>query len=130
MSRINIIAYADDIVLLVENAVNIETLYTTFSRKIKNLKLKINTSKFKIILFLSKNLYNLPKSMTLDNDCFEVVKEMKYLGNVISDDLSNESNSHFTRVLIPIFRSFNGLNFDSFLFLFKSYCSPQYGLEL
>ena len=135
VSRVNLIAYADDIVLLAENSANLETIYRIFSSKIKDLKLRINTSKSKIMLFYCKDMKNVPISMTLDNEYFEVVKEIKYLGNIITYNLNDEPDvrsklNSFYSSFNSYFRSFNGLYFDNFLFLFKSFCLPQYGLEL
>ena len=75
MTRINIISYADDTVLLAENAVNIETFYIEhFLVRLKIWNLKLILLGPKSMLFRSTNLENLSKSMTLDNNCFEVVK--------------------------------------------------------
>ena len=49
--RINIIAYADDLVLLCDSKNSLEAIYEILDEDIKNLKLMINKSKSKCMIF-------------------------------------------------------------------------------
>ena len=135
LSRVNTIAYADDIVLLAENKHNINILYSEFCNEISSLNLKINIEKTKVMLFYEGNSNQPINSVLLGGNSFDVVKEFKYLGNMIYFNLSDESDvklklDNFYSSFYSFFRSFNGLDFNSFIHLFTSFCTPDYGIQL
>ena len=135
MSRINVIAYADDIVLLANSRSALDEIYSEFKRSLDYLKLKVNVNKSKVMLFY-KGLYRDGlKNLIIDGDEFEIVREFKYLGNIITYNLSDDIDvklklNNFYSGFHSIFRGFNGINFESFLHIFNSICAPQYGLPL
>ena len=51
LSRISIIAYADDMVILSNSIVGLRKLYKIFKIKLENMNLKININKTKCIIF-------------------------------------------------------------------------------
>ena len=51
LSRISIIAYADDMVILSNSIVGLRILYEVFKNKLENMNLKININKTKCIIF-------------------------------------------------------------------------------
>lgn len=68
-------------------------------------------------------------------DEFEIVKEYKYLGHVITDNLSDVNdvvlrlNSFYCK-FNWIFRNFKNISIEVFYFLFNSFCIPEYGLGI
>lgn len=128
--RINILAYADDIVLLSDTKSNLEQIVKKFEDSISTLKLKINTSKSKCMIFdLRNGNVNIDKILE-----YEVVDYYNYLGHIISSNLSDKGDVEkrlmtFYKQFNSIFRKFKGINTDALMFLFKSYCTPDYGLQ-
>ena len=119
MSRVNVIAYADDIVLLANSGSALDKIYTEFKKSLNSLKLKINVNKSKVMLFY-KGLYKYEYSNLVHNDDeFEIVREFKYLGNVLTYNLGDDMDvklklNNFYSSFHSIFRCFNGINFESF----------------
>ena len=71
----------------------------------------------------------------LDDDSFEVVKNYKYLGYIVQNNLQDISDAEyrlnsFYGKFHWIFRNFKNTSLEVLLFLFNSYCSPDYGLPL
>ena len=54
----------------------------------------INHSKTKVILFNNRKVYDfMPKLTLLNDECLEVVEEVKLLGIIIKSDLSWQANT-------------------------------------
>ena len=71
----------------------------------------------------------------LNQDRFSVVTCLEYLGHMIMHDLRDDKDvqkrlNEFYSSFNSILRNFKGLTNNSFLFLFNSYCKPDYGLSL
>ena len=103
--------------------------------KFGNLKLKINVNKSKVVLFYKGNLQENRSHVSLDGSRFEIVKQYKYLGNIISHDLDDEYDvkcklNCFYSSFNSTFRSFSGVSLETIVHLFNAYCIPQYGLSL
>ena len=137
LSKLNIIAYADDLVLLAKSEQSLGLLYKLLKSQISQLKLKINISKTKGILFSKKVLSdtNYHVNFTLDNDIIVVERHFKYLGHYVECGLKDTTNiknrlNEFYSKFNSFYRSFDKINIDTLLFLFNSYCSPNFGIEL
>ena len=133
--RLNILAYADDLVLLARTEDQLETLYKILDAGMSNLKLSINKSKTKCIIFHKKIYIPVQQNITLGNDVFEIVNEYKYLGHLLVGTLSDINDVNFRLTSFYgkfnwVFRNFNNISIDVFYFLFKSFCLPDYGLSL
>ena len=132
---LNILAYADDIVLIANNISILNDLFKEFNKLITDLKLNINEKKSKVMIFSKKKNDSNSKSINLDSSSFEVVEFFKYLGHVLSFDLSDHLDilnklNNFHASFFSILRNFHNVNLETFIFLFKSYCSPVYGVSL
>ena len=134
--RMNIIAYADDIVLIANNENQLSEIYKILSLGMIDRKLKINKDKSKCMVF-AKNNRSLPaaNSVVLNDDNFEVVSQYKYLGHLLENNLSDKKDINvrlnaFYAKFNWLFRNFNNVSSDVFYFLFRSYCIPDYGLSL
>ena len=135
LSAVNIIAYADDIVLLAKSRECLDVLYREFLININKLDLKINTNKSKVVIFSKGKLKNNISHICLNDTRFEVVSQFKYLGNILTHNLEDEADvlyklNSFYSAFNSCIRSFKGVNLETLIHLFKSFCLPQYGLAL
>ena len=135
LATVNIIAYADDIVLLASSKECLDILYTKFCQDIKKLDLKINVNKSKIVIFHQGKIRNNLSHICLDETLFQIENQYKYLGNIITYNLEDETDvlyklNSFYSSFNSIIRTFKGVNLETLLYLFKSFCLPQYGLAL
>ena len=134
MTRCNILAYADDVVLLAQSVSHMESLYATFCTSITQHKLTINRDKTKCMIF-SNTRKRIRESIVLNGDTLEVVSSFKYLGHNVSYDFRDEGEinfrlKNFYSSFNSILRDFNIVNKDILLFLFNSFSKPDYGLPL
>ena len=136
--RSNVIAYADDIVLLAPSAQALSLLVDMAYNEASKLCLEFNLEKTKIMRFHSYNRnadHPVARLFKVNGHSVEIVKSFKYLGFIISDNLSN--NDDMTRAkkkfyieFNMILRKFRFTEKNVKLFLFKQYCLQVYGGEL
>ena len=136
ITRINVLAYADDIVLMAASLDEMGALYQQLWYCIKSHELIINKLKTKCMIFGNTNKAILENgSVKLENDEIEVVKTYKYLGHVIQGDMGDISGielrlSKFYSSTNSVLRNFKNIDVETLLFLFTSYCKPVFGLNL
>lgn len=136
ISSSNLIAYADDVVLLAPSIKGLQMLINEFHSEISNLKLTINIDKSTCIVFTPKR-YDTPcmPSLYLGNDKLNVNETINYLGTIINSTLNAKQDiircrNSFFNSFNSILRKFNSLTPDVLLFLFKTYCVHMYGANL
>ena len=132
--RMNVLAYADDLVLLSDSIINLNNLYKILDEEIKHLQLKINESKSKCMIF-RKTRDKVEKELKICENNFEIVPNYKYLGHMIEYDLSDNVDVKYRLNLFFaktnwLLKNFKDISMEAFLFLFNSYCVPDYGLSL
>ena len=133
--QINILAYADDLVLVDENENNLETLYGILNEKMRHLQLAINKVKSKAIIFSQSYGQDETDELEIGDDQFEVVSHYKYLGHILqpnmqdNKDAKHRLNSFYSK-FNWVFRNFRNTSLDVLTFLFNAYCTPDYGLPL
>ena len=132
----NIIAYADDIVLMAPSAVALQLLIDKcfYEASALNLNFNVNKSKCMIFRFRSNVNFNF-RSFLLNGFELETVTEYKYLGYFIQDNMTNskhisESLSKFYREFNVILRKFHFTDTCVKLYLFKQCCLQFYGCEM
>ena len=133
--RINILAYADDLVLIADNQKNLDDLYRVLDEKMQQLRLCINKAKSKAMIFTHSKRPGRPNEIVMGSDTFEVVTQYKYLGHTIQDNLHDLKDAEFRLNSFYgkfnwVFRNFKHTSLDVLIFLFNAYCSPDYGLPL
>ena len=133
ISKINILAYADDIALVANSVKQMSLLYNKLKCRLQGLGLQLNKGKTKCLLFGSSGKQDYPKSVVLAEDKLEVVFTYKYLGHFIERTLRDDKD--IENELMKFYASTNSVlrnfrNVDTVLFLFTSYCKPIYGLTL
>ena len=133
--KINILCYADDIVLVAGSYRELELLYETLSDSLLNLGLTVNKVKTKCMIFSSSINKNIPTALPFGDDTLEVVNSYKYLGHIIESNLSDlkdiEANlKKFYASTNSVLRNFKHVDLNTFMYLFNSYCNPVYGINL
>ena len=133
--RINILAYADDLVLVADNENNLATLYDILNEKMRHLQLAINKVKSKAMIFSQSYRQDETVELEIGDDRFEVVSHYKYLGHILqanmqdNKDAKHRLNSFYSK-FNWVFRNFRNTSLDVLTFLFNAYCTPDYGLPL
>ena len=94
----------------------------------------LNTSKSKCMIFSRANVAD-QVNIVLCNDTIENVDTFNYLGHYINNKLSDskdvqEKLHSFYRKFHSLYRNFCNINPSVLIFLFKSYCIPDYGIAL
>ena len=135
ISKVNILAYADDIALIATTIADMNLLYANLKLKLQDLGLQINNSKTKCLIFGKANRQDGLRSVALAGDDLEVVSSFKYLGHFIDGSLSDDRDmEHTLRKFYAstnsVLRNFYNVDVDTLLFLFTSCCKPVYGLTL
>ena len=135
ISKLNILAYADDIALIASSIPDMNSLYDKLKNKFQELGLQINQSKTKCMFFGLTDKKCCPKSAILAGDELERVSTYKYLGHYIEQTLNDDKDIEnklmkFYASTNSVLRNFYKVDVDTLLFLFTSYCKPSYGLTL
>ena len=136
MHRVNVIAYADDLFLLAPTIKDLGIIYAKFKNHMNKLNLCININKTKCIFFSNIKKAKLDVgNVNLNNDVFEIVTSLPYLGFYIDSNFDDSCDvqyrlKKFYSKFNVLFRNFNGVIIETFLFLFKTYCTPDYGLSI
>jgi len=125
----NIIAYADDLVLLAPSPNGLQHLINKAVEKAQGLCQKFNTKKTDCQIFKSQSDY-----LKMNGVQLKVVENIQYLGynvNNSMDDSRNieEARKSFYNSFNCILRKFNNLQIQGMLTLFKAYCLSFYGAE-
>ena len=82
----NVIAYADDIVLLAPSPTSLQMLIDIADNEAKILQLNFNTSKSKCMIFKHpKGKAIVKRSFIIGGSTMETVKSFKYLGYIINE---------------------------------------------
>ncbi|MEL6606552.1 MAG: reverse transcriptase domain-containing protein, partial [Cyanobacteria bacterium J06614_10] len=133
--RTNVLAYADDIVLLANSQEDLTTLYNILEYRLNQLQLVINKDKSKCMIFKKTKWNEKPLQLEIGNSIFEVVSVYKYLGHMVQENLSDRLDAEsrlksFYGKFNWVIRNFNQTTLEVMLFLFNSFCRPEYGLAL
>ena len=133
----NIIAYADDLVLLSPSPESLQKLIDLLQNETNKIDLKINLKKTKCMIFCSESssICKIKRCFTLEKEKIEYVTSFKYLGNIIQNDMINAEDiklkrNNFFKDFNSIYRKFSFVNSSVLLYLFKQYCMQFYGANL
>ena len=131
----NVIAYADDIVIMSPSLMGLQRLLNICNDFASNLKLKFNPSK-SVCMKFQKTIQNcFDYTVKIGGENIEFVEEVKYLGFLMNSQLSNKfdilrERNRFYNTFNTILRKFYFVNTNIFLFLFKTYCLQFCGASL
>ena len=134
----NIIAYADDMVLLAPSAESLQALINELHKDALDIDLKFNIKKTKCMIFRSQKGARKIEDVRLfqvDGSPVEFVNSFKYLGYIVTCNLSDTEDikrvrSKFYVEFNSMLRNFNFTDKIVKMFLFKQYCLQMYGCEL
>ena len=133
--KTNIICYADDIALLAPSASGLQKMLDKMYLELDYLGLTINVSKCAYLVFKkAKNAPYIGSTLILNGEDVARVQKWKYLGIILSEDLSNSKD--IDRAMYAFLRQFNSmyskfyyLDRHVLFFIFKAYTSSFYGTE-
>ena len=91
--RINVLAYADDLVLMASTREQLAMLYQLLKAGLRDKELIINQIKSKCMIF-KKSVYT-EGNVLLGDDSFEVVSQYKYLGHIIQHNLHDINDAEY-----------------------------------
>ena len=136
VNKFNVLAYADDIVLISPSAGGLRFLMNIFNDSVGVHRLYLNVNKTKIMVFRNKKkkVFNdIPFFM--NGVKLENVACFKYLGCVLKWDLDDSDDilkclSAFNRSFGFLYRKFYSVNIEILFSLFLSFCLSFYGAEL
>ena len=134
--KVNILVYADDIVLMSESMEEMDILYKQLRDYIEEHRLCINKRKTKCLYFGNKKYANdNQNTIEFAGDQLEIVKSYKYLGHIIEGNLSDMNDVDFRLAKFyasfnSVIRNFKHTDINTLLLLFNSYCKPVYGIAL
>ena len=133
--KVNIVAYADDILLMCPSRHGLQILINEIYKIFDRLCLKTNSTKSKYIVFKHKPNITVSGNIYLNNCAIERVYVLKYLGVHLSDDLDIKSDcdrvlKSFLKQFNSMYNKFNFLPINVLSFLFKTYTTSFYGINL
>ena len=126
----NVIAYADDIVLLSPSATGLQKLIDAAYSEALDIELKFNYEKTKCMVFRAgvhrrenANIHN----FRINDNNIEFVNSFKYLGYIIDNDFycNNDiirARNKFYAQFNMLLRKFNFSNSNVKMFLFRKFC--------
>ena len=132
----NIIAYADDLVVMAPSVTALQNILNICFREATNLSLTFNPNKsFCIKFFKGRKYEKINARVSLGNVLIDFIEKTNYLGfdlnfNLCNANDINRERSKFYKSFNSIFRRFYSVNIEILLFLFKSHCSQFYGSGL
>lgn len=131
----SILAFADDVIILSPSITALQLLLDIFVESIHELCIQINTSKSVYIMFKHKKQFNANKGVFIENKILNKVNSCKYLGFQFNDEMSITDEVErlyltFLKQFNSIYHKFNFLDRETLVFLFKTFCTSFYGIEL
>ena len=131
----NIIAYADDIVLLAPSASSLQIMMNVANEESLKINLKFNVNKCKVMIFKFGKRTSVEKQFFIGYQPVGHTRSVKYLGFYITENLSNVEDissrrNKFYSEYNQILRKFQSVDKNIKVFLFKQFCLQLYGAEL
>ena len=135
--RSNIVCYADDVCLLAPSAPALQVLLSSINVHFEAINLKINVKKCAYMVFNKavNNNAQIPTIVSLKGEPLERVPKFKYLGVFLSEDMriSYDVERAMRAFLVQynsMFSRFHSMDDEVLRFLFRTYTSSFYGVEL
>ena len=133
---INHLLYADDIVLISPSSIGLKNLLSVCAKFGETHDVIFNACKSAVMVFKSKWMcnFNTP-SFKLNDNFIDNVKDFKYLGYFITDNLSDKLDIERQRRKLyahgnSLIRKFYMCTLETKLMLFNTYCSSMYCVQL
>ena len=131
---VNIMCYADDIILCAPSKNGLQFLIDETCKILDANNLPLN-DKSEYIIFKHRQVNHIKYSIMIKGITFENIKETKYLGAILSSDFKihkdvDRSCFSFLKQFNAVFHKFSFLSRDVIAFLVQSYCMSLYGCDL
>ena len=131
----NIICYADDIAILAPTGTGLQMLVNLVSEILNELGLKMNALKSSYIVFRKNKKLNFESNLNMSGQNISRKCETIYLGTTLNEFLNIFSDTErVTKSFLAQFHSFYSkfyfIDTKILHFLFKSYATSFYGVEL
>ena len=135
LQKSNIIGYADDIIVLAPSVKGLQKFIDVLHVMLEKLCLKINKTKSVYMVFKGNMGYKCEHSVRLGDHILTRVNQIKYLGVIITYDLSlsediTRTTDAFLRQFNGFYHKFNFLQDDVLFYLFRTYSMSFYGINL
>ena len=135
INRINIQAYADDIVIFCPSASGLRHLLAKFSSLACQHNLIVNSTKTKVMIIDKKMIPHRSPIFEFDRQQLEIVSSYKYLGIFISYNLKNHDDikrlqASFNKKVGMFTRKFHATELGVKLKLFNTMCMDMFGMCL
>ena len=133
-SKLNVLAYADDVVLLCPSAMGLRYLIAKFENLIKENRLVINAEKTKTMIFRKASCVSTVEFL-MNGIPLEQVDQFRYLGSILNSRLLEKFDVErilgcFNRSVGAFMRKFGALELPLKDNLYESLCMSLYGLEI
>lgn len=135
-SKCDLIIYADDTTLLLKDK-NIDSLHTTLSTELMNIKLwiqsnnlKLNISKSNYILFQNRSVKNFIPPLLLDGNPLKQVNQTKFLGVKIDENLNwrfhiDDVCLKLSKMIGILYRIRHNLTNEALISIYYTLCYPH-----
>ena len=135
INKINVQAYADDLVIFCPTSGGLRHLISKFTVLATQHNLVINDTKTKILIFHKKRTPHEHVEFCIDGQEIELVNNYKYLGTILSFNLKDHEDirrlqSSFNRKVGVLLRKFHAVDLDVKMKLFNALCMDMYGIDL
>ena len=133
--KANILCYADDILILAPSASGLQAMLDEIGNVMNDLCLKINTQKSVYIVFKNCKKTEYQCNVSILGNILKQENQIKYLGIIITNDMALDKDiertlNSFLRQFNSMFYKFSFTRRDILFFLFKTYTSSFYGINL
>ena len=126
--KLSLLLYADDIVLLSDNEVNLQKMLDHLNEWCSKWQMKINLSKSKIVHFRNKRQNGTNFDFKLGNDVIDIVAKYKYLGIIFDEHLTfnecekvlSDAAGRALSSIISKFKSFKDIGYHTFTKLYET----------
>ena len=139
-TKISTLFYADDVVVMAESASDLQNMLDKISQWGYKWHIKFNSKKSQIVHYRKKRKIVTNFRFSLNHQELAIVDHYKYLGIVLHENLNFDVTSETLAgaggralgSLLSKFRKLNGLTYNTFTKLYKSYICPilDYGSEI
>ena len=138
--NLSILVFADDIVLMGDSEIKLQTMLTHVERWCRKWRLSVNKDKTKVVHFRNRRKKQTDFKFMFDGSEIEKVSQYKYLGVLMDEYLNFEvlanvlagAGGRALGAVLTKFRSFGNIGFNSFSKLYDSSVAPvlEYGSEV
>ena len=133
--KVNILGYADDIVLIAPTRKALQVIVNKLYELSSKLCLSINVNKTVYLVFKKEKNEKIVSEITINDSAVTRAANCKYLGMHFSEDLSLDLdvarvNRKFLSQFNGMYYKFNFVDTNQLLFLYDAYCTSFFGCEL